>query len=202
MARNTGPKHRMCRRVGQPLCGSPKCPALKRPHPPGQHGNRPRRRVSEYGRQLLEKQKLKFLYGVQERQLRRYLDLARKARGRTGERLLQILECRLDNVVYRLGFAPTLPAARQLVNHGHIQVNGRKVDVPSMILQVGDEVAVREKSRNLDMVVQSLEARGGSVPPYLSLDAEARRGQLVRLPAKEEIPVPVDDNLVIEFYAR
>src|SRR5690606_40000517 len=102
MARTTGPKHRMCRRVGQPLCGSPKCPALKRPYPPGQHGNRPRRKVSEYGRQLLEKQKLKFLYGVQERQLRRYLDLARKARGRTGERRLQTLECRRGNVVYRL----------------------------------------------------------------------------------------------------
>jgi len=202
MSRNTGPKHRMCRRVGQPLCGSPKCPALKRPYPPGMHGNRPRKRSSEYGRQILEKQKLKFIYGVQERQLRRYLDQARKSSGRTGERLLQILECRLDNIVYRLGFAPTLPSARQLVTHGHIEVNGSKVDVPSKIVEVGDIVSVREKSKNLDLVQQALAARAGSVPSYLSLDAEARRGELLRLPAKEEIPVPVDDNLIIEFYAR
>lgn len=192
----------MCRRVGQPLCGSPKCPALKRPYPPGQHGDRSRRRVSEYGRQILEKQKLKYIYGVHERQLRRYLDLARKARGRTGERLLQILESRLDNVVYRLGFAPTLPAARQLVTHGHIEVNGKKVDIPSYIVQVGDVVSLREKSRNLDPVVQSVESRAANVPDYLRLDAEARRGELLRIPSKEEIPVPIDDNLVIEFYAR
>lgn len=202
MSRNTGPKHRMCRRVGQPLCGSPKCPALKRPYPPGQHGNRPRKRLSEYGRQILEKQKLKAIYGVHERQLRRYLEDARRASGRTGERLLQLLECRLDNVVYRLGFAPTLPAARQLVNHGHIEVNGEKVDIPSMIVEVGDVVAVREKSKNLDLIVQSLAARAGAAPPYLSLDAEGRRGELLRVPAKEEIPVPVDENLIIEFYAR
>jgi len=202
MSRNTGPKHRMCRRVGQPLCGSPKCPALKRPYPPGVHGNRPRKRASEYGRQILEKQKLKFIYGVQERQLRRYLELARKASGRTGERLLQILECRLDNVVYRLGFAPTLASARQLVTHGHIEVNGHKVDIPSKIVEPGDVVAVRDKSKSLDLVAQSLATRAGNVPPYLSLDAEARRGQLQRLPAREEIPAPVDDNLIIEFYAR
>ncbi len=202
MARNTGPKHRMCRRVGQPLCGSPKCPALKRPYPPGQHGNRVRRRMTEYGRQILEKQKLKAIYGVKERQLRRYLDEARKTRGRTGERLLQLLESRLDNIVYRLGFAPTLPAARQLVSHGHIAVNGQKVDIPSYLVQVGDVVSVREKSRNLDLVVQSLASRAGAVPEYLRLDAEAREGELLRLPAKEEIPVPVDDNLVVEFYAR
>lgn len=192
----------MCRRVGQPLCGSPKCPALKRPYPPGQHGKDGRRRVSEYGKQILEKQKLKFIYGVQERQLRRYLEMARKARGRTGERLLQLLESRLDNIVYRLGFAASLPAARQLVSHGHIEVNGKKVDIPSYIVEVGDVVAVREKSRNLDPVVQSIESRAGNVPDYLSLDAEARRGVLLRVPSKEEIPVPVDDNLIIEFYAR
>lgn len=192
----------MCRRVGQALCGSPKCPALKRPYPPGQHGNRPRRRTSEYGRQILEKQKLKFIYGVHERQLRRYLDLARKASGSTGERLLQILESRLDNVVYRLGFAATLPAARQLVSHGHVEVNGRKVDIPSYIVEVGDVVSIREKSRNLDPVVQSVESRAGNVPDYLRLDAEARQGELLRVPSKEEIPIPVDDSLVIEFYAR
>lgn len=203
MSRNTGPKHRMCRRAGEPLCGSPKCPALRRPYPPGQHGRRPRRRMSEYGRQILEKQKLKFIYGVTERQLRRYLEMAKKGRGTTGERLLQILECRLDNVVYRLGFAPTLPAARQLVSHGHIRVNGAKVDIPSYLVKPGDVIELRERSRNLDVVTASLEARSqGSLPGYLSFDREARRGRLERVPAKEEIPVPVDDSLVIEFYAR
>ena len=115
---------------------------------------------------------------------------------------MQLLESRLDNIVYRLGFAPTLPAARQLVSHGHIAVNGQKVDIPSYLVQVGDVVSVREKSRNLDLVVQSLASRAGAVPEYLRLDAEAREGELLRLPAKEEIPVPVDDNLVVEFYAR
>lgn len=193
----------MCRRAGQPLCGSAKCPAIKRPHPPGMHGEKTRRRVSEYGRQLLEKQKLRFIYGVHERQLKRYLQTARRSRGGTGERLLQLLECRLDNIVYRLGLAPTLPAARQLVTHGHIEVNGRKLDIPSYVVQVGETVGVREKSRNLDVIVQSVEARGGvGTPDYLTFDAERRQGELVRLPSKEEIPVPIDDSLIIEYYAR
>lgn len=203
MSRNTGPKHRMCRRAGQPLCGSPKCPALKRPHPPGMHGQRPRRRPSEYGLQLLEKQKLRFIYGVHERQMRRFLDMARRSRGNTGERLLQLLECRLDNIVYRLGFAASLPAARQLVTHGHIEVNGRKVDIPSYIVQVGEVVRVREKSRNLDVINAAIEARSGvGVPDYLQANPEAKEGVLTRLPHKEEIPIPIDDSLIIEYYAR
>lgn len=202
MSRNTGPKHRMCRRVGQALCGSPKCPALKRPYPPGVHGRRPRRRPSEYGLQILEKQKLKYLYGVNERQLRRYLKAARRTAGQTGERLLQILECRLDNIVYRLGFAQTLPGARQLVTHGHIEVNGRRVNIPSYIVEVGEQVGLREKSRQLAVVIESLETRAAHVPDYLELDVESRSGRLLRIPSKDEIPVPVDDSLVIEFYAR
>lgn len=203
MSRNTGPKHRMCRRAGMPLCGSPKCPALRRPYPPGQHGKRPRRKTSEYGRQIFEKQKLKFIYGVTERQLRRYFEMAKRGRGTTGERLLQILECRLDNLVYRMGFAPTLPAARQLVTHGHVLVNGKKVDIPSFPVKPGDVLELRERSKHLDLVTTSLEARAkGNLPAYLSVDPEARRGRLERLPAREEIPVPVDDSLVIEFYAR
>lgn len=201
MSRNTGPKHRMCRRVGQPLCGLPNCPALKRPYPPGQHGQRPRRRESEYGKQLLEKQKLRFVYGVAERQFRRYFDQARRGSGRPGDRLLQLLETRLDNVVYRLGFARTLHQARQLVTHGHIMLNDRKVDIPSHQVNPGDTVTFREKSRNLDIVKAAIESQS-ELPPYLERDVEARSGRLIRLPEREEIPVPVEVELIVEFYSR
>lgn len=201
MSRNTGPKHRMCRRVGQPLCGLPNCPALKRPYPPGQHGQRQRRKESEYGKQLLEKQKLRFIYGVTERQFRRYFNEARRGMGRPGDRLLQLLETRLDNTVYRLGFARTLHQARQLVTHGHILLNGHKVDIPSHRVSPGDTVSLREKSRNLDIVKAAVEA-GSEVPPYLERDAEGLSGRLVRLPTREEIPAPVEVELVVEFYSR
>lgn len=201
MARNTGPKHRMCRRVGQPLCGLPNCPALKRPYPPGQHGQRPRRRESDYGKQLLEKQKLRHIYGVLERQFRRYFEKANRLEGRTGERLLQLLETRLDNVVYRLGLARSLPQARQLVVHGHIELNGRKVDIPSHNVEPGDVVSVREKSRGLGIIKESVAARD-DVVPYLERDTEALSGRLVRIPSREEIPVPVDEDSIVEFYSR
>lgn len=201
MGRYIGPRHRMCRRVGEPLCGLPKCPALRRPYPPGQHGREARRKLSQFGKQLLEKQKLRYIYGVSERQLRRYYRQASRLRGRTGERLVQLLETRLDNVVYRLGFARTLPAARQLVVHGHVQVNGRKVDRPSYPVQPGDEVAIRPKSRDLEPVRLGLEM-DRVVPPYLEVDVEGRRGWLVRLPRRDEVPLKVDENLVVEFYAR
>lgn len=201
MARYTGPKHAMCRRVGRPLCGSPKCPALKRPYPPGQHGPGRRQKLSEYGRRLLEKQKLRFMYGVLERQFRRYFERAQRARGNTGERLLQLLETRLDNLVYRLGFAPTIWAARQLVVHGHIQVNGRKVDRPSYQVRPGDVIAVREKSRRIPMIQESLE-NAQRVPDYLSVEPEKFQGTLLRVPARDEIPVDVEESLIVEFYSR
>ncbi|WP_324716081.1 30S ribosomal protein S4 [Carboxydochorda subterranea] len=201
MARTVAARHRMCRRVGEPLCGLPDCPALKRPYPPGQHGRIARRRASQYGLQLMEKQKLKFLYGVTERQLRNYFERATRARGRTGERLLQYLETRLDNVVYRLGLAPTLPAARQLVVHGHIRVNGRKVDRPGFAVRPNDEITVRERSKTLQPVTQGLEQRAAP-PPYMELDRERLRGRLLRVPSREEMPVKVDESLVVEFYAR
>ncbi|PZN11550.1 MAG: 30S ribosomal protein S4 [Bacillota bacterium] len=201
MARYTGPKHAMCRRVGRPLCGSPKCPALKRPYPPGQHGPGRRQKLSEYGRRLLEKQKLRFMYGVLERQFRRYFERAQRARGNTGERLLQLLETRLDNLVYRLGFAPTIWAARQLVVHGHIQVNGRKVDRPSYQVRPGDVIAVREKSRRIPMIQESLES-AQRVPDYLSVEPEKFQGTLLRVPARDEIPVDVEESLIVEFYSR
>lgn len=203
MARKTGPKHRLCRRVGQPLCGSPRCPALKRPYPPGQHGRggRPGRKLSEYGIRLLEKQKLREIYGVMERQFRRYYDRASKTKGKTGEALLQLLESRLDNIVYRMGFARSLPQARQLVSHGHIDVNGRRVDRPSFQVRPGDRVSVRGKSRNLSLIKEAMEVVGGQVPDYISVDAEKLEGTLVRIPSREEIPVAIDETLVVEFYA-
>lgn len=201
MARNTGPKHRMCRRVGQPLCGQANCPAHKRAYPPGQHGQRPRRRESEYGKQLLEKQKLRFMYGVLERQFRRYFEKARRSQGPTGERLLQLLETRLDNVVYRLGLARTLAQARQLVTHGHVLLNGRKVDIPSHAVMPGDVVSLRERSRNLDIVKAALEERT-DVLPYFERDVESASGKLLHIPSREEIPVPVDEALIVEFYSR
>ncbi|MEW6049249.1 MAG: 30S ribosomal protein S4 [Bacillota bacterium] len=201
MARYLGPRHRLCRRVGEPLCGQPDCPALKRPYPPGQHGRTARRRISEYGRQLLEKQKLKFLYGVNERQLRNYFAAASRVRGRTGEQLLRYLETRLDNTVYRLGLAPTLPAARQLVVHGHVQVNGRKVNRPGFRLRPNDVVSLRERSRSIQPVQDALQ-RGATPPPYLELDREQLRGRLLRYPEREEMPVKVDESLVVEYYAR
>lgn len=201
MARDTGPAHRLCRRVGEPLCGQADCPAIKRPYPPGQHGKEARRRTSEYGRHLIEKQKARYIYGVLERQFRRYFARARRARGRTGEQLLQLLETRLDNIVYRLGFARTLQQARQLVSHGHVQVNGRRVDIPSYPVKPGDTVGIREKSRDLDVVRAALEERP-SVPAYLERDDNRCEGRLVRLPAREEIPVKVDESLIVEFYSR
>lgn len=201
MARNTGPKHRMCRRVGQPLCGQPKCPALKRPYPPGQHGQRPRRRESGYGKQLLEKQKLRHIYGVLERQFRGYFKKAISGRERPGERLLQMLETRLDNMVYRLGFANTLPQARQLVVHGHIEINGRKADIPSHDVAPGDVITVREKSRNLGIIKEAVQTRD-EVVPYLERDADNLSGRLLRIPSRDEIPVPVDEDSIVEFYSR
>ena len=201
MARQTGPKHRICRRVGEPVCGSPKCPALKRPYPPGQHGKSPRRRVSEYGRQLLEKQKIRAIYGVSETYLRNTFKKAARSRGRTGEIALQMLETRLDNVVYRMGFAPTLPGARQLVTHGHILVDGRKVNIPSYLVQPGQVISVSERARNLPIVAATLEA-GPPHVPYVEVDVESRSGRLLNIPAREEIPIKVNETLVVEFYAR
>ncbi len=202
MARLLGPRHKICRRLGQPICGSDKCPALRRSYRPGQHGQQGRRtKLSEYGRQLEEKQKLRYTYGIMERQFRNYFRRALKARGRTGEMLLQMLETRLDNLVYRLGFARSLPQARQLVTHGHVTLNGRKVNIPSHPVQPGDVIAIREKSRDLDVIRAALESRS-EVPPYLERDVDTRSGRLLRIPARDEIPVRVDETLVVEFYSR
>lgn len=201
MARYIGPKHKLCRRVGRPVCGAAKCPARKRPYRPGQHGPGRPQKLSEYGAQLLEKQKLRFTYGVMERQFRRYFEQARRSRGVTGEVLLQLLEQRLDTVFYRLGFARTMPAARQLVSHGHVTLNGRRVDIPSCQVKPGDIVGLTEKGRSMAVVQESLLLRR-PVPAYLSLDEAAMAGRLERLPLREEIPVEADESLVVELYAR
>lgn len=194
-----GPKHRMCRRVGAAVCGRPNCPTAKRPYPPGQHG-RARRRLTEYHMRLLEKQKLRATYGVGERQFRRYFQEASRRKGVTGEELLVILETRLDAVVLRLGFAQTVRQARQLVSHGHILVDGRRLDVPSANVRPGQAIDASPAARNFIFVREAMEITP-EPPPYLERDKDAVRGRLVRAPQRDEIPLPVqvDERLIVEL---
>ncbi|MGI6036797.1 MAG: 30S ribosomal protein S4 [Limnochordia bacterium] len=206
MARYTGPVCRLCRREGEKLflkkerCYTDKCPMERRGYPPGQHGQG-RRKASEYALHLREKQKARRIYGVLERQFRRYYDVASRKKGITGENLLILLETRLDNVVYRLGFAGSRPEARQLVLHGHISVNGRKVNIPSYQVAVGDVVAVREKSREKDVFKENLEA-GRTPPEWLEVDAEKMEGTVLSLPTREQLDVPIQEHLIVEYYSR
>ena len=209
MGRYIGPVGRLCRREGVKLylkgerCYSPKCAMERRPYPPGQHGQKRARRPSDYAVRLREKQKLRRIYGISERQFRNLFEEASKKKGVTGSVFLGLLESRLDNVVYRLGFAVSRRQARQLVRHGHITVNGRRVDLPSYRVRPGDEIAVAEKSRNLELIRQNLEAmKGRKVGPWLSLDVEGMKGKFLRLPDREDLALPVNEQLVIEFYSR
>ncbi|GMA50435.1 30S ribosomal protein S4 [Alicyclobacillus contaminans] len=208
MARYTGSVCRLCRREGTKLylkgerCYSEKCAVDKRPFPPGQHGQG-RRRNSEYGLQLREKQKARRYYGVLEKQFEAYYDEAARRQGITGENLLQILESRLDNVVYRLGFAASRAEARQLVRHGHFTVNGRKVDIPSYLTKPGDVIAIREKSQQvarIKFLVEGAEAK--TIAPWLELDVANKSGKVVRVPAREEIDTPVAEQMIVEHYSR
>jgi len=184
-------------------CYSPKCAMERRPYPPGQHGQKRARRPSDYAVRLREKQKLRRIYGISERQFRNLFEEASRKKGVTGSVFLGLLESRLDNVVYRLGFAVSRRQARQLVRHGHITVNGRRVDLPSYRVRPGDEIAVAEKSRNLELIRQNLEAmKGRKVGPWLSLDVEGMKGKFLRLPDREDLALPVNEQLVIEFYSR
>ncbi|MBE3591312.1 MAG: 30S ribosomal protein S4 [Firmicutes bacterium] len=208
MARYTGPVCRLCRREGQKLflkgqrCYTPKCPIEKKAVPPGQHGL-VRRKLSDYGLHLREKQKARRFYGVLERQFRNYVERAERARGVTGERLLQILESRLDNVVYRLGFALSRRHARQLVLHGHFNVNGRKVNIPSYLVRPGDVIEVRERSRSMPFFKDVMQgAVDATVPEWLSANREQLRGEVLRLPLREEIDAPVQESLIVEHYSR
>jgi small subunit ribosomal protein S4 len=194
-----GPKHRMCRRVGEAVCGRPNCPVGKRPYPPGQHGQG-RRRLSEFHIRLLEKQKLRAMYGVQERQFRKYFAAATRKKGVTGEELLKSLETRLDAIVLRLGFAQTVRQARQLVSHGHVQVDGKRLDVPSAAVRAGQTVSASASAKNFVSVREAMEVMPDP-PPYLERDKDAVSGRLVRLPERSEIPltVTVDERLIVEL---
>ncbi len=179
-----------------------KCAIERRSYPPGQHGQG-RQRISEYSAQLREKQKLRRIYGLQERQFRGFFGKAERRAGITGEHLLKLLECRLDNVVYRLGFASSRKEARQLVNHGHLLLNGRKTDIPACVVKAGDVVEVRERSRALVPVLSALEAVDGrGIPGWLELDRAAFKGTVRALPTKEEIALPVNEQMVVELYSR
>lgn len=208
MARYTGPVCRLCRREGEKLflkgdrCYTEKCAVDRRSYPPGQHGQG-RHKVSEYGLHLREKQKLRRIYGVLERQFERYYDRASRQKGITGENLLRILELRLDNIVYRMGFAASRSQARQLVLHEHISVNGQKVDIPSYEVGVGDVISVRGNSRNMQLVKENVEAaQGRSVPEWLEVNLEQMEGKILAVPTREQMDIAVQEHLIVEFYSR
>lgn len=202
MARYTGPKVRISRRFGVPVFGPSKY-LERRNYPPGMHGLRRRRKISEYALGLMEKQKIRYYYGLQEKQFRRVYEQSARKRGVTGELMLQALESRLDNVVFHLGFAPTRAAARQMVTHGHIQVNGRKVTIPSHALRVNDVVEVRNASVSRQMATRSLEASTSRrVPDWMSLDKEMFKGVIMRVPSRDEIQPIGNEQAVVEFYSR
>ena len=202
MARYTGPRVRISRRFGIPIYGPTKY-LERRNYGPGVHGPKNRRKVSDYGLGLIEKQKLRYLYGLMERQFRRVYEKALRTRGVTGEIMLQILETRLDNVVYHLGFAPTRPSARQLVAHGHILVNGRGVSVPSFALKVNDVVEVKSNNVSRQMAGKALEASGNrNVPDWLALNRDAFKGTVMRVPSRDDIRPIANEQAVVEFYSR
>lgn len=200
MARYTGPSWKLSRRLGISLSGTGK-ELEKRPYAPGPHGPNQRKKLSEYGLQLQEKQKLRHMYGVTERQFRNLFDKAGKMPGKHGENFMILLEARLDNVVYRLGLARTRRAARQLVNHGHILVNGSRVDIPSFRVAAGQTITLREKSRNLDVVKESMEVNN-FVPDFLTFDADKLEGTFTRMPERSELPAEINEALIVEFYSR
>ncbi len=209
MARYRGPVCRLCRREGMKLflkgerCYKEKCAIERRNAPPGQHGQGRRRKVRAYGLQLREKQKLRRIYGVLENQFRRTFDSANRKRGVTGENLLNFLELRLDNVVYSLGFATSRTQARQLVRHGHIMVDGRRVDIPSFRVKAAMEIAVAEKSRKVPTITDALEfAQGRGIPPWLELDSAGMTGKVTELPTREDIRYPIQEQLIVELYSR
>ncbi|MFZ5776439.1 MAG: 30S ribosomal protein S4 [Thermodesulfobacteriota bacterium] len=209
MARYRGAECRQCRREKLKLflkgdrCYSDKCAFERRAFAPGQHGQARMRKVSDYAIQLREKQKVRRIYGMLEGQFRKYFEIAERIKGVTGENLLMLLESRLDNVVFRLGFANSRNQARQMVRHNHIQVNGKKVNIPSFLVSVGDVITVKEKSRGVEMINDSLEAavRRG-VPNWLELDKAAYKGTVKTLPDRQEITMPIQEQLIVELYSK
>lgn len=201
MARYRGPRTKIARKFGVPIYGADKAFERKN-YPPGQHGlAKKRKKISEYGLQLMEKQKAKYTYGVLERQFRRFFQIASRMKGKTGENLLKLLEARLDNVVYRLGIAPTRAAARQLVSHRHITVNGKIVNIASYLVKPGDIIAVRERSRSLEAIQQSV--RSARMPyPWLEWDSNLMAGKFMQYPEREQIPEAINEQLIVELYSK
>lgn len=209
MARYTGPVCRLCRREGLKLflkgerCYTGKCAIDRRAYAPGQHGQSRAKKPTDYGLQLREKQKARRMYGVMENQFRRYFETAARKKGATGENLLSLLERRLDNVVFHLGFASSRPEARQLVNHGHFTINGKKVDIASYSVRLGEVIAVKESSKSSPRMKQLLENSGSrTIPGWLSLDSNAASGTVIALPTREDIQLPIQEHLIVEKYSR
>jgi len=210
MATYHGAKCKQCRRHGMKLflkgqrCSTDKCAFERRAYGPGEHGNtRRRRRATEYGMQLREKQKAKRIYGVLERQFKNYYKEAERQTGVTGANLIRLLERRLDSVVYRMGFAPSRAAARELIVHGHFQVNGQKVDIPSYQLKAGDEIFVKEKSRSIPEIRMAVDLKAGvGTVEWLELDPKKFAGRVLELPARDQIPTPINEQLIVNFYSR
>lgn len=209
MARYIGPVCRLCRREGMKLflkgdrCYTDKCAIEKRSFPPGQHGSSFRRKISEFGQQLREKQKVRRIYGMLERQFSKFFKEANRRPGMTGQNLLRLLELRLDNAVYRVGFASSRAEARQIVTHGHIRINGKKATIPSMQVRLNDEISVREKSRKIPQIVSAMEAalRKGT-SGWLQIDAKNFSAKVVSEPKREEITLPIQEQLIVELYSR
>ncbi len=208
MARYTGAVCRLCRREGQKLflkgerCYTDKCAISRRAYAPGQHGQR-RKKSSEYGIQLREKQKARRYYGVLESQFEKYFEMANKQKGITGDNLLQILERRLDNVIYRAGFATSRPEARQLVGHGHFEVDGHKVDIPSYLVKQGEIFAIRENSRTMSKIKDVLEStEGKNVPKWLEVNRDTNEIKVVALPEREDVDLPLQEHLIVELYSK
>ena len=200
MARYTGPAWKKSRRLGISLSGTGR-ELDRRPYPPGEHGQNQRRKKSEHGLQLQEKQKLRFMYGLNERQFRRLFDKAGKMKGVHGENFIVLLEARLDNIVYRLGLARTRRQARQLVTHGHITVDGKRVDIPSYHVNIGQVIGLREKSSNLDVVKEAIETNN-YVPEYLSFDEKKKEGTVTRYPERSELLPEINETLIVEWYSK
>ena len=208
MARYTGPVCRLCRRESQKLylkgdkCFTEKCAIEKRNYAPGQHGQARAKKMSNYGMQLREKQKVRRYYGILEGQMKKYFQMADKQAGITGENLLKILESRLDNVVYRLGLGESRSQARQFVTHGHFLVNGKKLDIPSYMVKVGDVIELKDKSKNSPKVKELQENHQGNVLPWLQFDAEKLTGKVVSESTREDIDLPIQEHLIVELYSK
>jgi small subunit ribosomal protein S4 len=203
MARFKGPRGKVCRRLDYPCFESPKFSRMKKNYPPGEHGPTSRRRLSDFGIQMREKQRIKYTYGILEKQFRNYFKKADMKEGITGHILIQTLESRLDNLVYRMGFAPTRRAARQLVTHGHFLVNNRKVNIPSFIVKPESEIRVRDKSKRLGLIQDSVKRiKGDHTLPWLSIDKAKLSGEYLKVPERNEVPEEFNEQLVVELYSK